>query len=58
MKNKKIKDEKTKFELVKQYLNSSQSQTRWCKEHGIAQSTFSKWLNNYNSQKQDIQFQG
>ena len=56
MKNTKIKDETTKFELVKQYLSSSQSQTGWCKEHGIAQSTFSKWVTNYNSQKQDIQF--
>ena len=36
------------YELVEQWRSSGQSQTCWCRSHGIARSTFGRWRQKYD----------
>lgn len=49
MKNRKITTKQERFDIVTQFIASGQSQVSWCKNQGIAASTFSKWIKEYKS---------
>ena len=35
------------YDLVEQWLSSGQSQNAWCREQGVARSTFGRWRQKY-----------
>lgn len=45
-----------RLDLVRQFIVSGQSQVSWCKEQGIAASTFCKWMSEYKSTSTEIKF--
>ena len=41
---------------IKNFLASGKSQLSWCQENNITPSTFGKWLQDYQTNQQDIKF--
>ena len=56
MRNRKNTTKQERINLVTQFVASGQSQVRWCREQGIAASTFSKWIKEYKSTPEEIKF--
>lgn len=56
MRNRKNTTKQERLNLVRQFVASGQSQVSWCKEQGIAGSTFCKWMREYTSTTQEMKF--
>ena len=56
MRNRKNTTKQERLNLVSQFVASGQSQVSWCKDQGIASSTFCKWVSEYKSTSTEIKF--
>lgn len=56
MKKRKVTSKQERNDLVRSFLNSGQTKTLWCKEHGIPLPTFYKWLKAYHGAAKEVSF--
>lgn len=52
----KIKSKSERTALIQKFQASGMTKTAWCKEKGIACTTFYKWLKSYEQEKQVVKF--
>lgn len=56
MSKRKITKKQERLKIVAQFLKSGQTRGNWCKAQGIAASTFSKWIHEYEKELKQTKF--